>query len=100
MMSIETISLIATILLALTGYLITYQMNLHLTRRKERLDLINKRLNEFYGPLYISTQVSKRTMSAYLQEMRERKKKKVGDNSAIELSLSEKWLTPQWRTGK
>ena len=97
-MSIETISLIATILLAITGYLITYQQNLPLTRRKERLELINKRLDEFYGPLYISTQVSKRTFAAYMHEIIERKKKEVGDNSDVNLSLSEIWLTPEWRT--
>jgi len=97
-MSIETISLIATILLAFTGYLITYLQNLHLTRRKERLELINKRLDEFYGPLYISTQVSKRTFAAYRHELIERKRKETEDNSDIEPSLSELWLTPEWRT--
>lgn len=53
-MGIETISLIVTILLALGGYLVTYQQKLRLTRRKERLDLINKRLDEFYFPCYYS----------------------------------------------
>lgn len=96
-MGIETISLIVTILLALGGYLVTYQQKLRLTRRKERLDLINKRLDEFYGPLYVSTQASKRAFGAYLHELREKKKKEAGETSSGELSPSELWFTPEWR---
>jgi len=97
-MSIETISLIVTILLALGGYLITHQQSLRLTRRKERLELINKRLDEFYGPLYVSTQASKKTFQVYLRTVEEMKRRKLGGDSDITLSPTELWFTPEWRT--
>lgn len=53
-MGIETLSLISTILLAVFGYLFTRFNELTLTKRKERLEIINKQLNEFYGPLYVA----------------------------------------------
>ena len=46
------ITAIVTIFVALAGYLITYWNNILLSRRTERLNRINKQLNEFYGPLY------------------------------------------------
>jgi hypothetical protein len=107
-MGIETISMIITILLALGGYLITYQQNLRLTRRKERLELINKRLDEFYGPLYVSTRASRKTFLVYLQTVEEMKRQKSGESSDIplsevtlsntSLSSSELWFTSEWRT--
>src|SRR5258708_40120115 len=54
-MSVELLSITATIGLALFGYFATYLNNLRLARRKERLDLIERRLNEFYGPLYVAS---------------------------------------------
>jgi len=51
---IQTLSLIATIVLAFVGYWVTHRSSLELTKRKEQLELVDKRLNEFYGPLYIS----------------------------------------------
>jgi hypothetical protein len=96
-MSLEAISLIATILLALGGYLITYRQNLHLTRRKERLELINKRLDEFYGPLYVSTQASKEAFQMYLQTVKKMKKREGEENFDITLSPHELWFTPEWR---
>ncbi|MBK6544364.1 MAG: hypothetical protein IPG12_03690 [Saprospiraceae bacterium] len=41
-----------TILIAFFGLIITYLNNLRLTKRKEKLELLNKRLGDFYGPLY------------------------------------------------
>ena len=55
-MSTQIVSLVITVILALTGYIATYANNLRLARRKERLDLINKRIDEFYGPLYVASQ--------------------------------------------
>ena len=57
-MDIAYISLGTTVLLAMAGYLATYANTLLLARRRERLELVTKQLNEFYGPLYISTQAS------------------------------------------
>jgi len=45
-----------TILLALVSYLATFMSSTMLARRKDKLDLVNRRLNEFYGPLYVASQ--------------------------------------------
>ena len=47
---------ILTIVLAFIGYLATFLSARMLARRKDELDLVNKRLNEFYGPLYVASQ--------------------------------------------
>lgn len=96
-MSIEVISLTITILLALGGYLITYYQHLQLTRRKEKLDLINKQLDEFYGPLYVSTQASKEAFQVYLHTVEQIKKSKSDESFDLMLSPSELWFTPEWR---
>jgi hypothetical protein len=45
-----------TILLAFAGYLVTYLGNRMMARRTARLQLVDRRLNEFYGPLYVASQ--------------------------------------------
>ena len=57
-MSLQLLSILVTIALALTGLVVTYIVQLRLARRKEYLDLVNLRLNEFYGPLYVSSKAS------------------------------------------
>jgi len=52
-------SLIATIVLAFIGYMVTYINNRIIVRKRDQLELVNKRLNEFYGPLYIATQAGR-----------------------------------------
>jgi hypothetical protein len=47
---------ILTIILAFIGYLATFLSARMLARRKDELELVNKRLNEFYGPLYVASQ--------------------------------------------
>jgi hypothetical protein len=46
---------ILTILLAFAGYLVTFLTNRMSARRDDHLRLVNQRLNEFYGPLYVAT---------------------------------------------
>ncbi|HEX6468695.1 MAG TPA: hypothetical protein VF069_06315 [Streptosporangiaceae bacterium] len=65
----STIPLIATIALALVGYLLTYMTNLRLARRKDRLDRINRQLSEFYGPLYALMEASSRAWSELLAKI-------------------------------
>ncbi|WP_088243556.1 hypothetical protein [Calothrix rhizosoleniae] len=55
-MTVQWISLLVTITLAFTGYILTYLNNLRLARRKDRLTLISKQLNDFYGPLFIASE--------------------------------------------
>jgi hypothetical protein len=44
------------IVLAFVGYLATAWSAHMLARRKDKLELVNRRLNEFYGPLYVASQ--------------------------------------------
>ena len=44
-----------TIALAFAGYLITFLSNRMMARRADRLRLVNQRINDFYGPLYVAT---------------------------------------------
>ncbi len=67
MMSIS--SLVVTIVLAFTGYLATYFYGLQLSKRKERLDLVDKRIKDFYGPLYISTEAGRISYETLLEKM-------------------------------
>ena len=47
---------ILTIIVAFLGYAITFLSAHMLARRRDKLDLVNKRLNEFYGPLYVASE--------------------------------------------
>jgi hypothetical protein len=46
---------ILTIILAFAGYLITFLTSRVSGRRAARLRLVDQRLNDFYGPLYVAT---------------------------------------------
>ena len=46
---------ILTIVLAFVGYLVTYLINRMMARRADHLRLVDQRLNQFYGPLYVAT---------------------------------------------
>ena len=55
-LQIEVMALIVTIALAFIGYIITYVNDLRLSRRAERLELLNSQINELYGPMFVITQ--------------------------------------------
>jgi len=46
---------VITIILAFVGYLFTFMINRMMARRADRLRLVDQRLNQFYGPLYVAT---------------------------------------------
>lgn len=46
---------VITIVLAFAGYLVTFMINRMMVRRSDRLRLVDQRLNQFYGPLYVAT---------------------------------------------
>jgi hypothetical protein len=90
-MDLQVVSLIVTILLALFGYLITHLLQLQQTKRKEQLELINKRLDEFYGPLFIASQASGIALGSFF------------DNATLQSSVRDKNATvrdqdSEWRT--
>ena len=98
--NIQIISLICTILLAFIGYIVSYLNNLRINKRKDKLDYVNKQLNEFYGPLYVITQSSEITFKA-LQDVSTKRKyryinqdspKKKGDLSQWEIWLKEVFI--------
>lgn len=68
-MSLEIVSIIVTISLAFLGYMVTYWNNLENSKRQARLNLIDKRMSEFYGPLFISTQASRKAFKAMIQQL-------------------------------
>lgn len=68
-MSVETLSLVITVIIALIGYLATYWINILLSRRSQELDLVNRQIQEFYGPLYVATQNSKRAYEALMRKL-------------------------------
>lgn len=45
-----------TIVLAFLGYIVSFMSNRMIARRADMLGLVNKRLNEFYGPLYVASE--------------------------------------------
>jgi hypothetical protein len=45
-----------TVVLAFAGYLVTFLSSRMMARRADMLKLVNMRLNEFYGPLYVASQ--------------------------------------------
>jgi hypothetical protein len=90
--NIDTVTLIITVLLAFAGYVITYLNSLRLAKRKERLDLINKRINEFYGPLYVASRAGEIAYKTLLFKVDKERVFGRGDN----LPPDEKTLT-EWR---
>ena len=44
-----------TIVLAFVGYVMTFLITRMMARRADHLKLVDQRLNEFYGPLYVAT---------------------------------------------
>ena len=49
-------TIVLTVVLAFAGYLVTFISNRMMTRHADHLRLVNQRLNEFYGPLYVASQ--------------------------------------------
>jgi len=68
-MSNEILSLTITVALAFIGYLATYLNSLRLSKRREQLDLLDKRIKEFYGPLYVSSEVGKIAYETLLEKL-------------------------------
>jgi hypothetical protein len=79
-----------TVLLALSGYLVTYITSLRLTQRKDRLDRINRQLSEFYGPLLALQEAGTRT-----RDMIPPEQKTTPDFSPTKDALAEwrNWMT-------
>jgi hypothetical protein len=59
------LTVLATVLVATSGYVATYLNNVRLSQRKERLDRIERQLRELYGPLFALHRTTTRTWTAF-----------------------------------
>jgi hypothetical protein len=67
--SYQLLSILATITVAVFGYVATYVYNLRLARRKERLDRVTQQIDAFYGPLYVIAKTIDTAYQTLLQTM-------------------------------
>ncbi|HUX28354.1 MAG TPA: hypothetical protein VMV39_06175 [Terracidiphilus sp.] len=81
---------ILTVILAFTGYLVTFLSARMLARRRDKLRLVNKRLNEFYGPLYVASQAGHIAYRSLLKRMGKTKSDPITDAEMKEWVL---WMT-------
>ena len=83
-------SFILTIVLAFVGYLVTFMITRMLARRRDKLDLVNRRLNEFYGPLYVASQAGNIAYRSLLQKQGKTQSFPILDSEMKEWML---WMT-------
>lgn len=81
---------ILTIVLAFAGYLITFLTSRVSGRRAARLRLVDQRLNEFYGPLYVATVAGNIAYKTLLQKMKKAECHPIRDEDLKEWTL---WMT-------
>ena len=79
-----------TILLAFLGYLATAWSARMLARRKDKLELVNRRLNEFYGPLYVASQAGNIAYRSLLKKQGKTQSFPILDSEMKEWML---WMT-------
>jgi len=81
---------ILTVILALSGYLITSLSAHILARRQDKLRLVNERLNDFYGPLYIASEAGNIAYRSLLKRQGKEKSDPILDSEMKEWVL---WMT-------
>jgi hypothetical protein len=81
---------ILTIVLAFAGYLVTFLSARVLALRKDKLDLVNKRLNEFYGPLYVASEAGNIAYRSLLKKQGKEQSFPIRDEEMKEWKL---WMT-------
>jgi len=79
-----------TIILAFAGYLVTFMFTRMMARRADRLKLVNQRLNEFYGPLYVATVAGNISYRALLEKQGKKTCHPIRDEDMKEWVL---WMT-------
>jgi hypothetical protein len=68
-MDAPTLAIVASIVLGVVSLFGKYAYDLRLARRKDALELVNRRLNEFYGPLYVSSRAGRLAFDALKQRL-------------------------------
>lgn len=61
-------AVVLTVIIAFAGYIITSWSAHMLARRRDKLELVNKRLNELYGPLYVASEAGNIAYRSLLQK--------------------------------
>jgi hypothetical protein len=79
-----------TILLAFVGYLATAMIAKILALRKDKLEHVNRRLNEFYGPLYVASQAGNIAYRSLLKKQGKAQSYPILDSEMKEWVL---WMT-------
>ncbi|MGB9408526.1 MAG: hypothetical protein WCA89_13385 [Terracidiphilus sp.] len=78
------------IVLAIASYLAMAWSARILARRKDKLELVNRRLNEFYGPLYIALQAGNIAYRSLLKKQGKKQSFPILDSEMKEWML---WMT-------
>ena len=79
-----------TVLLAFAGYLVTFLNARMLARRRDKLKLVNKRLNEFYGPLYVASKAGHSAYRSLLKKQGKTQSEPILDEEMADWTL---WMT-------
>ena len=79
-----------TVVVAFAGYLATMMSARMLARRRDKLDLVNRRLNEFYGPLYVASQAGHIAYKSLLKKQCKTQTHPITDEDLKEWVL---WMT-------
>jgi hypothetical protein len=83
-------AVVLTIVLAFAGYLFTFMSTRMMARHTDRLNLVNKRINELYGPLYVATVAGNTAYRSLLQKQGKTKCHPITDDEMKEWIL---WMT-------
>ena len=81
---------ILTIIVAFAGYAVTFLSAHMLARRRDKLRLVNKRLNQFYGPLYVASQAGNIAYRSLLKKQGKERSDPILDSEMKEWVL---WMT-------
>ena len=81
---------VLTIILAFAGYLVTFLSTRMMARRADMLKLVDQRLNEFYGPLYVASQAGNIAYRSLLQKQGKTQCHPIADSEMKEWVL---WMT-------
>ncbi|MGR8930420.1 MAG: hypothetical protein ACU836_07245 [Gammaproteobacteria bacterium] len=90
-MSFPEVSLLVTIVLAFIGYGATYANNLAMARRRERLELVTRQLNDFYGPLYVASKAGEIAFNAFMLKMGRDATNVLDPNASHDTPIMKEW---------
>jgi hypothetical protein len=87
----QAISVPASILLTFVGWRVTHWKDRELAKHKDQLELVNKRLNEFYGPLYVASEAGETAYNSLLEKIGAKEDRYGAGKTLTEDELTE-WL--------